>query len=106
MRRQVIGAIVLSMLLAAVSHAQVIYEPVQSQYRTNNGVYYYGGTNPRVLEYIYQYDCFSNRDPRAGAYGIGYLHPKLIGRPPLRRHDLRALGRIGGDHGATQHRSL
>ncbi len=82
MRRQVIGAIVLSMLLAAVSHAQVIYEPVQSQYRTNNGVYYYGGTNPRVLEYIYQRDCFINRDPRAGAYGIGYLHRNLIGRPP------------------------
>lgn len=83
MRRQVIGAIVLSMLLAAVSHAQVIYEPVQSQYRTKNGVYYYGGANSRVLEYIYKFDdCFSDRDRRAGAYGIGYLHPNLIGRPP------------------------
>lgn len=84
MRKQAIIATLLSLAFAALSQAQVIYEPVQSQYRTEHSTYYYGGSNPRVHEYTRQkLDCFyGGRYTRDGAYGVGYLHRNLIGRPP------------------------
>jgi len=84
MRRHAIIATLLSMLFAAVSSAQVFYEPVQSQYRTEHSTYYYGGSNPRAHEYAYQrLDCFYHAASRLeGRFGTGYLHRNLIGRPP------------------------
>ena len=84
MRKQAIIATLLSLLFAAISHAQVVYEPVQSQYRTEHATYYYGGSNPRVHAYARQkLECFyDGRSTREGVYDVGYLHKNLIGRPP------------------------
>ena len=85
MLRQAIAAVLLSAAFAAVSSAQVIYEPVQSQYRTAGGeTFYYGGSNPRVFEYARQrVECFDRASfARVAPYGVGYLHRGLIGRPP------------------------
>jgi hypothetical protein len=84
MFKQAIAATLLSVLFAAFSSAQVIYEPVQYQYRTPNGeTFYYAGDNPRVFEYARQrLECFGGIQ----AYptwlpGAGYLRRGLIGDP-------------------------
>ncbi|QOV89841.1 BTB/POZ domain-containing protein [Humisphaera borealis] len=84
MRKQAMFAALLSFLFAGLSHGQVVYEPVQSQYRTDRATYYYGGSNPRVHAYVRQtLECFHDaRSTRQGVYGVGYLHANLIGRPP------------------------
>lgn len=44
---RLVGGLVV-VLCAASSFAQVIYEPVQYQYKTGGRTYYYGGADPRV----------------------------------------------------------
>ncbi|HEX8914492.1 MAG TPA: hypothetical protein VF796_19240 [Humisphaera sp.] len=78
-----LAAIGLSLLYAGISHAQVIYEPVQSQYRGGDRTFYYGGSNPRVFEYA-RNRLDRSRDGRhtgEGAYGVGYLRRGLVGEP-------------------------
>jgi hypothetical protein len=84
MLRQAIAAVLLSVAFAAVASAQVIYEPVQSQYRTAAGeTFYYAGDNPRVFEYARQrLDCFpGNRGPRVGRNDYAFLRGRL-NEPP------------------------
>lgn len=73
-----------SLLFCALSHAQVVYQPVQSQYRTEHGTYYYGGSNPVVHERArHALDCFYDAGSgRPGVYGVGSVHRDLISRPP------------------------
>ena len=83
MLRQAIAAVLLSVAFAAVSSAQVIYEPVQSQYRTAGGeTFYYGGGNPRVFEYARQrLECFSGVSyARVGRNDVGPVG-RLFSRP-------------------------
>ena len=83
MLRQAIAAVLLSAAFAAVSSAQVIYEPVRSQYRTANGeTFYYGGSNPRVFEYARQrLECFSDWSyARVGRNDVGPIG-RLFSRP-------------------------
>jgi hypothetical protein len=42
---------VLLFACASSASAQIIYEPVQYQYRAEGTIYYYGGSNPYVHEY-------------------------------------------------------
>src|SRR3954469_7624186 len=77
-------------MLPSVASAQVIYAPVQYQYKIqypggHETTFYYGGSNPLVFERAeqigaqYQYTAGT----REGQYGVGLLHRGLIGRPPF-----------------------
>lgn len=78
-----LAAIGLSLLFPAVSHAQTVYEPVQSQYRAGDRTFYYGGSDPRVFEYARQrLGCLQDgRYTREGAYGVAYLRRGLVSEP-------------------------
>ena len=83
-----LGAIALFLLPSAAS-AQVIYAPVQYQYKIqypggHELTFYYGGNNPLVFERADQIACQNqwNTGTREGEYGVGLLHRGLIGRPP------------------------
>lgn len=78
-----LSALVLS-LFAAPASAQVIYEPVQSEYRTPHGKYYYGGSDPQAHEWAWRrLECLrGSTGVHEGRYGYGYIHAGLIGRPP------------------------
>jgi hypothetical protein len=76
-------------LLPSVASAQVIYAPVQYQYKISYAgrpdvTFYYGGSNPLVFERADQIACQNqwNTGTREGEYGVGLLHRGLIGRPP------------------------
>ena len=71
-------------LSASPASAQIIYEPVQSEYRTEHGVYHYGGSDPMAHEWAYRrLECLRGyAGTHEGRYGYGYIHRKLIGRPP------------------------
>ena len=84
-------AIVASLGLCSAASAQVVYEPVQSQYRSGI-TFYYGGQNPRVFEHAREIEAcrtdhradylprvtapaqlvFSDCLPRLNAYAYGY----------------------------------
>ena len=77
--------------LSSAASAQVIYEPVQYQYRARAAdghelTFYYGGNNPRVFDYADRLACLGQgrTGVREGQYGVGYLHHGLIGSPPYR----------------------
>jgi hypothetical protein len=83
-----LGAIAL-FLLPSVASAQVIYAPVQYQYKIqypggHELTFYYGGNNPLVFERADQIACQNqwNTGTVEGEYGVGLLHRGLIGRPP------------------------
>lgn len=42
---------VMSLLFVSSSFAQVLYQPVQYQYRASGQLYYYGGSDPRMHEH-------------------------------------------------------
>jgi hypothetical protein len=76
-------------LLPSVASAQVIYAPIQSQYKISypgrpDVTFYYGGSNPLVFERADQIASQNQwtRGTREGEYGVGLLHRGLIGRPP------------------------
>jgi hypothetical protein len=83
MLSKALAATALSLVSCAVGSAQVIYEPVTSQYRIGDETFYYGGSNPRVFAYAEQrLGCFQDGHyTREGRAGVGYLHRNLIGRP-------------------------
>lgn len=66
--------------IASTSLAQVIYEPVRSQYGTENRKFYYGGTAPEVI--------------RAGAY---------FGLKPLANEPLRVYTDLLPGHNAARY---
>ena len=78
-----LSALVLS-LSATPASAQVIYEPVQSEYRTEHGKYYYGGSDPRAHDWAHHRleALRGHTGVHEGRYGYGYIHRKLISRPP------------------------
>ncbi len=78
-----LSALVLS-LSASSASAQVIYEPVQSEYHTPHGKYYYGGSDPHAHEWAWRRleGLRGSTGVHEGRYGYGYLHRRLIGRPP------------------------
>jgi hypothetical protein len=78
-----LSALVLS-LSASPASAQVIYQPVESEYRTEHGKYYYGGSDPMAHEWAWRkLECLrGTTGVHEGRYGYGYIHRKLIGRPP------------------------
>ena len=49
-----VGVLAFAFLLASSASAQIIYEPVQSQYNVGGTYYYYGGSNPLVHVYAAQ----------------------------------------------------
>jgi hypothetical protein len=65
-------------LLACVSSAsaQIIYEPVQYQYRAEGTIYYYGGRNPAVHEYA--------AEPITASRTWGRVHGLAFGAGDLR----------------------
>ena len=75
MRNAAVLAILLSLLFAAVGSAQTVFAPVQSQYRTERGTYYYGGSDPRAHQYAAQkLDChFTGRSMTTFSSSWGYL---------------------------------
>jgi hypothetical protein len=75
------AAAAVSVLGVASAHAQVIYEPVQSQYQAGDRTFYYGGNNPRAIEYARrQLTCFQpGSGSQIGTYGGGYIRRGLIG---------------------------
>ena len=79
-----LSALVLSVSAAPTASAQVIYEPVQSEYRTPHGKYHYGGSDPQAHEWAWRrLECLrGSAGVHEGRYGYGYIHPKLIGSPP------------------------
>ena len=79
-----LAALVLSLSAASPASAQIIYEPVQSEYRTEHGKYYYGGSNPQAHDWAYHRieGLRGHTGVHEGRYGYGYIHRKLIGRPP------------------------
>jgi hypothetical protein len=79
-----LAALVLSLLFCAVGAAQVVYEPVASQYRVDDRTFYYGGSDPQAIDYAERrvVGVGVGRSTREGRYGVGYLHRGLIGRPP------------------------
>jgi hypothetical protein len=78
-------AAALSPLVGSVAAAQTVYEPVASQYRVGDQTFYYGGSDPRAIEYaarqVVGFDP-AGRNTREGRFGVGYLRRGLIGRPP------------------------
>ncbi|HWB54529.1 MAG TPA: hypothetical protein VG722_10065 [Tepidisphaeraceae bacterium] len=40
-----------ALFVGSAASAAVIYEPVQYQYNDGHRVFYYGGTNPRIIEH-------------------------------------------------------
>jgi hypothetical protein len=79
-----LSALVLSLSASSPASAQIIYEPVQSEHRTEHGKYYYGGSDPQAHEWAYRrLECLRGyTGVHEGRYGYGYIHGKLIGRPP------------------------
>jgi hypothetical protein len=79
-----LSALVLSLSASTPASAQIIYEPVQSEYRTEHGKYYYGGSDPQAHEWAYRRieALRGYTGVHEGRYGYGYIHGKLIGRPP------------------------
>lgn len=77
-------AAAVSVLGVVSAQAQVIYEPVQSQYQAGDRTFYYGGNNPRTIEYARrQLTCFQpGSGSQVGTYGVGYIRRGLIGEPP------------------------
>jgi hypothetical protein len=76
-------------MLPSVASAQVIYAPVQYQYKIqypggHELTFYYGGNNPLVFENAEQLGCLNQwrTGTREGEFGVGYLHRGLTGHPP------------------------
>ena len=82
-----LGALIVAALASSAASAQVIYEPVQYEYHVGSDYkFYYGGDNPLVFEHARRVACLREAGAwvREGRYGVGHLHPGLIGAPPYR----------------------
>ena len=76
------GAMALALLWPAPpAQAQIIYEPVQYQYR-GTPTFYYGGSDPAVFEQAERVGCLYHHRERGGGLGgraNGYLSSRVLG---------------------------
>jgi hypothetical protein len=71
-------AIGLLFVLVSSASAQIIYEPVEYQYRAEGTIYYYGGDNPAVHAYA--------AEPITASHTWGRVHGLAFGSGDLRVH--------------------
>jgi hypothetical protein len=83
MLRQIAAAVAVIVVSSSFANAQTIYAPVQYQYGEGNHRYYYGGSDPAVLEMAERQRCLDEMtDFRYGTdrYNAAYVHYRLVGR--------------------------
>src|SRR5437762_13883767 len=78
MSRRIVFACALLFIMQSFSFAQIIYEPVRYQYG-NDYKFYYGGSDPRVIESAYEEDTRPGRHISVEAMPLRVYHDSYPG---------------------------
>lgn len=77
-------ALAASAIFASAAGAQVIYEPVRSQYGSGRDAFHYGGGDPRAVAHARErLDALKDFGAvREGRHGVGYVYRGVVTEPP------------------------
>ena len=69
MRRALVALVVLCAFSSVPAFGQIFYEPVKYQYRAGDQSFYYGGSNPYLLDYAYRHAYVENAGYGRSTFG-------------------------------------
>ena len=95
--RRALVALFLGAFLSVPAFGQIVYEPVKYQYRVGDQTFYYGGSNPYLLDFAYRHAVVENLGYGRSSFGQRFENHAPVYSDALPYRDMTDLYWNGSD---------